>query len=100
MAHSKFIKIIALFGFIYITANYGSPGTEWLELRATTRAGSPRGQRNATPPRQPIVQPQNTLPPATQRESCCWSILNIFCVLMEHAGNAAPHPVIYSRRDK
>ena len=90
MAHSKFIKVIALFGCILCNTNYANPSSEFVEMRAAQRSESPRVQRMATPTKQ--VPPPQPLP--QREESCCWSFLSCFCGLMQYAGNSAPHPMI------
>lgn len=86
MARSKFIKALSVLSYFIFCMVSANPTSEEAELRAT-RAESPRAGRMPIPPRQiaHIAQTQ---------ESCCWSFLNVFCTLMGHAGNSAPHPVL------
>lgn len=93
MAHAKFIIINVLFSCLLISITYANPTSEYAELRAT-RAESPRMKRVITPPQE--IHRHRAGQPA--EESCCWSVLNVFCSLMGHAGNSAPHPVLTPRR--
>jgi hypothetical protein len=98
VAHAKFIIINALFSCLLINITYANPTSEEAELRANKRENrgeSPRIPRVITPPR----EIRNLIAQPTE-ESCCWSVLNVFCTLMAHAGNSAPHPIIVQRREK
>lgn len=91
MAFSKFIKLSSFACIIFIGSIYTNPIAEYYELKAT-RAESPR---RILPVKTRVTAVDNQ----PRENRCCWSILNVFCTLMEHAGSAYPHPIIRDHRN-
>lgn len=88
--HIIAITLVAYFSFECINA---SPTTEYAEFRAH-RSEYIHASRIS-----PVRAPRANPAPVAQERSCLASIIDTFFTLMEHAGNAAPHPTMYRRNN-
>lgn len=92
MAHSKFVIQFSLLTCIcFASTNFANPTSECAEYKVM-RAESPR---RVLPVKTRVIAVDNQ----PRENRCCWSILNVFCTLMEHAGSAYPHPIIRDHRN-